>query len=105
VATASGAAITVVCGARATGRYRLLRDWPGKRNADLHRHRDDARRRTNHGNSLQEGEVVQQGAPLIEIDPRPYLALREQNEGQLKRDQALLANAKVDLARYAFPWW
>jgi hypothetical protein len=53
VATASGAAITVVCGARATGRYRRLRDWPGTRNADLHRHRDDARRRTNNGNSLQ----------------------------------------------------
>ena len=48
-----------------------------------------------------EGEAVQQGAPLVEIDPRPYQALLQQYEGQLKRDQALLANAKVDLARYA----
>jgi multidrug efflux system membrane fusion protein len=49
----------------------------------------------------KEGEVVQKAALLAEIDPRPYQALLEQYEGQLKRDQALLANAKVDLARYA----
>ena len=49
--------------------------------------------------NYKEGETVQQGAPLVEIDPRPYQALLEQYEGQLKRDQALLANAKVDLAR------
>ena len=45
--------------------------------------------------------MVQQGAPLLEIDSRPYQVQLEQYEGQLKRDQALLANAKVDLARYA----
>ena len=49
----------------------------------------------------KEGEGVQEGAPLVEIDPRPYQALLQQYEGQLKRDQALLANAKVDLVRYA----
>ena len=49
----------------------------------------------------KEGEVVQEGAPLIEIDPRPYQALLEQYEGQLKRDEAMLSNAKVDLERYA----
>ena len=49
----------------------------------------------------KEGEEVQEGAPLVEIDPRPYQVLLQQYEGQLKRDQALLANAKVDLARYA----
>ena len=49
----------------------------------------------------KEGEEVQEGTPLVEIDPRPYQALLQQYEGQLKRDQALLANAKVDLARYA----
>jgi membrane fusion protein, multidrug efflux system len=48
----------------------------------------------------KEGDIVQQGAPLLEIDPRPYQALLQQYEGQLKRDQALLENAKVDLARY-----
>ena len=49
----------------------------------------------------KEGDMVQAGAPLLEIDSRPYQAQLEQYEGQLKRDQALLANAKVDLARYA----
>ena len=49
----------------------------------------------------KEGDMVQQGAPLLEIDSRPYQVQLEQYEGQLKRDQALLANAKVDLARYA----
>lgn len=49
----------------------------------------------------KEGETARQGAPLIDIDPRPYQALLEQYEGQLKRDEALLENAKVDLGRYA----
>src|SRR5258708_5263711 len=49
----------------------------------------------------KEGDMVKEDAPLVEIDSRPYQALLEQYEGQLKRDQALLANAKVDLARYA----
>ncbi len=47
-----------------------------------------------------EGDIVQKGAPLIEIDPRPYEAALVQAEGALLRDQALLANAKVDLDRY-----
>ncbi len=49
----------------------------------------------------KEGDIVQQGAPLVEIDPRPYQVQLEQAEGALLRDQALLANAKVDLSRYA----
>ncbi|HEY1185158.1 MAG TPA: efflux RND transporter periplasmic adaptor subunit [Bryobacteraceae bacterium] len=49
----------------------------------------------------KEGEIVQQGAPLVEIDTRPYQAVLEQAEGQLLRDQALLDNANVDLSRYA----
>jgi len=48
----------------------------------------------------KEGQIVQQGAPLAEIDPRPYQAVLTQAEGQLVRDQALLANANVDLNRY-----
>ena len=48
----------------------------------------------------REGDTVQQGAPLLEIDARPYEAQLEQYQGQLKRDEALLANAKVDLGRY-----
>ncbi|HEY1759771.1 MAG TPA: efflux RND transporter periplasmic adaptor subunit [Bryobacteraceae bacterium] len=48
----------------------------------------------------KEGEVVQKGDPLFEIDPKPYEALLAQAEGQLARDQALLANARIDQARY-----
>src|SRR5580658_1930758 len=48
----------------------------------------------------KEGDVVQKDAPLIEIDSRPYDAALVQAEGQLIRDQALLDNAKIDLARY-----
>lgn len=48
----------------------------------------------------KEGDLVQQGQPLLEIDPRPFEVQLEQAEGQLARDQALLANAKVDQARY-----
>ncbi len=49
---------------------------------------------------FKEGDIVSQGDPLIEIDPRPYQAVLEQAEGQLARDQALLENARVDLTRY-----
>jgi len=48
----------------------------------------------------QEGDMVQAGQLLVEIDPRPYQVQLEQAEGQLARDQATLANAHVDLARY-----
>jgi multidrug efflux system membrane fusion protein len=49
----------------------------------------------------KEGDVVQKGAPLVEIDPRPFQVQLEQAEGALVRDQALLNNARVDLDRYA----
>ena len=48
----------------------------------------------------KEGEIVQKGQPLVELDARPYQVALEQAEGQLARDQALLDNAKVDQARY-----
>jgi membrane fusion protein, multidrug efflux system len=47
-----------------------------------------------------EGQTVKKGDPLIEIDPRPYQAALDQAEGNLARDQALLANAKIDQSRY-----
>ncbi|MDR3073159.1 MAG: MdtA/MuxA family multidrug efflux RND transporter periplasmic adaptor subunit [Deltaproteobacteria bacterium] len=47
-----------------------------------------------------EGQEVKAGDLLAEIDPRPYRAELMQAEGQLLRDQALLRNAKQDLARY-----
>src|SRR5215469_9674991 len=47
-----------------------------------------------------EGQMVKAGDPLAEIDPRPYQAALDQAKGQLARDQANLANARVDLTRY-----
>ncbi len=47
-----------------------------------------------------EGQMVKRGDLLVLIDPRPYQAAVDQAAGQLKRDQAALANAKVDLDRY-----
>jgi membrane fusion protein, multidrug efflux system len=47
-----------------------------------------------------EGDLVRKGDLLIEIDPRPYQVQLEQAEGLLVRDQANLANAQTDLARY-----
>src|ERR1700689_4205651 len=49
---------------------------------------------------FKEGDLVNQGDPLIEIDPRPYEAAVQQAQGTLVRDTALLANARVDLIRY-----
>ena len=47
-----------------------------------------------------EGQVVHAGELLAEIDPRPFQAQLVQAEGQLARDQANLANARLDLERY-----
>jgi len=49
---------------------------------------------------FQEGQLVKEGDPLIEIDPRPFQVQREQAEAQQAHDDALLANAKLDLQRY-----
>jgi multidrug efflux system membrane fusion protein len=48
----------------------------------------------------REGQMVQKGDPLVEIDPRPYQAALTQVEGQLAHDQAVLTEAKIDLERY-----
>lgn len=50
--------------------------------------------------AFQEGQMVKAGEMLAEIDPRAFQAQVEQANGQLVRDQALLANAQLDLARY-----
>jgi multidrug efflux system membrane fusion protein len=50
--------------------------------------------------AFTEGQLVRQGEMIAEIDPRPYEAAVEQMQGNLKRDQALLADAKLDLKRY-----
>ena len=49
---------------------------------------------------FKEGEIVEKGALLAEIDKRPFEAQLIQAQGQMARDQALLANAKLDLQRY-----
>lgn len=49
---------------------------------------------------FKEGQWVKAGEVLAEIDPRPFQIALDQARGQLMRDQALLANAKIDLARY-----
>jgi multidrug efflux pump subunit AcrA (membrane-fusion protein) len=48
----------------------------------------------------REGETVQKGDLLVEIDDGPYQAALTQAEGQLIRDEATLENARIDLARY-----
>jgi multidrug efflux system membrane fusion protein len=50
--------------------------------------------------NYQEGALIHQGDPLMEIDTRPYQVQLDQATGQQMRDQALLDNAKVDLQRY-----
>jgi membrane fusion protein, multidrug efflux system len=47
-----------------------------------------------------EGQTVQAGEVIAEIDPRPFQVQLEQAQGQLQRDEAALANAKIDLERY-----
>jgi multidrug efflux system membrane fusion protein len=52
----------------------------------------------------REGQSVRKGAPLIELDSRPYAAQLEQAQGTLERDQQLLAQAQMDLERYQQAW-
>ncbi|HEV2334038.1 MAG TPA: biotin/lipoyl-binding protein, partial [Stellaceae bacterium] len=50
--------------------------------------------------AFKEGQIVDKGDFLAQIDPRPYQVALEQAEGQLAKDQALLKNAQLDLTRY-----
>ena len=47
-----------------------------------------------------EGQMINKGDFLAQIDQRPYEALKAQYEGQLAHDQGLLGQAKMDLTRY-----
>ena len=47
-----------------------------------------------------EGQEVKAGALLATIDPRSYASALGQAQGTLARDEALLANARIDLKRY-----
>ena len=50
--------------------------------------------------NYREGQMVRKGQELIEVDPRPYEAQLEEAQGTLEHDRGLLAQAKIDLARY-----
>ena len=45
--------------------------------------------------AFKEGQIVNKGDFLAQIDPRPYQVALEQAEGQLAKDQALLKNAET----------
>ena len=52
----------------------------------------------------REGQMVQKGQPLVDIDPRQYQANVATATGNLDRDTNLLQQAKMDLARYQAAW-
>lgn len=51
--------------------------------------------------TFAEGQEVQAGQVLFEIDSRPYVAVLGQTRGQLARDEAQAASARRDATRYA----
>ena len=50
--------------------------------------------------AFKEGQLVNQGDLLAEIDPRPYQATLDQAKAKKAQDEANLANANLDLQRY-----
>jgi membrane fusion protein, multidrug efflux system len=50
--------------------------------------------------AVREGQMVAEGDSLAQIDPRPFQVQLLQAQGQMQRDQAILANARTDLERY-----
>jgi membrane fusion protein, multidrug efflux system len=46
------------------------------------------------------GQIVKQGQLLFVLDPRPFQAALDQTQAQLHHDEALLAEAQLDLQRY-----
>jgi multidrug efflux system membrane fusion protein len=51
-----------------------------------------------------EGQIVHEGDPLVDIDPRPAQATLVQAEGTLLHDQGVLDEAQMDLERYQAAW-
>src|SRR5712675_2319878 len=49
---------------------------------------------------FKEGQLVNQGDLLVEIDPRPFRAALDQAKAKKAQDQANLANANLDLQRF-----
>src|SRR6202163_3022325 len=50
--------------------------------------------------AYQEGQMVNKGDLLAEIDSRPYELALAQTQGAIERDQAMLQGAELDLKRY-----
>jgi multidrug efflux system membrane fusion protein len=50
--------------------------------------------------AFKEGQLVNQGDLLAEIDPRPFQASLDQAKAKKAQDEANLANANLDLQRY-----
>jgi membrane fusion protein, multidrug efflux system len=50
--------------------------------------------------AFKEGQLVNQGDLLAEIDPRPYQAALDQAKAKKEQDEANLANINLDLQRY-----
>lgn len=53
---------------------------------------------------FREGQFVNAGDLLAEIDPRPYQVALAQAQGQLAKDTASQKDAQVDLSRYQTLW-
>jgi multidrug efflux system membrane fusion protein len=51
-----------------------------------------------------EGQIVKKGDPLIDIDPSFYQAQLLQAQGTWDRDTAVLAQSRMDLARFRDAW-
>jgi multidrug efflux system membrane fusion protein len=51
--------------------------------------------------AFAEGQMVKAGDLLAQIDPRPFQAALDQAKAKQAQDQATLANARLDLARYS----
>jgi multidrug efflux system membrane fusion protein len=49
---------------------------------------------------FREGQNVQEGEVLLQIDPRPFDVQLQQAEGQLAKDQAALKDAQINLDRF-----
>ncbi|HEX4996686.1 MAG TPA: MdtA/MuxA family multidrug efflux RND transporter periplasmic adaptor subunit [Terriglobia bacterium] len=50
--------------------------------------------------AVTEGQMVSAGDLIAEIDPRPFQVQLTQAESQKEKDEAILANARLDLQRY-----
>src|ERR1700751_3478966 len=54
--------------------------------------------------NYQEGQIVKEGDPLVDIDDRQYQAQLVQSQGALQRDQNVLGQAEMDLQRFRDAW-